>query len=145
VKETELRWLMRGTTISRVSISLPSDLLREFDQLTSEIHYDRSKAIQAAMRLFLTDQKDLRQRKGSLLGAVAVTYDHEVRGLEEKLTDIQHAFTTIVRGAMHIHLDERNCLQIIAVKGSAQRVRRLVQELMAQRGVKQIKPAMVRA
>lgn len=135
---------MRGATISRVSISLPSDLLQEFDQLISEIQYDRSKAIQAAMRLFLTEQKELRQRKGSLLGAIAVTYDHDVRGLEKRLTDIQHSFSRIVRGAMHIHLDQTKCLQIIAVKGSAQHVRHLVQELMAQRGVKQLRPAMVR-
>lgn len=135
---------MRGATISRVSISLPSDLLQEFDQLISEMPYDRSKAIQAAMRLFLTEHKDLRQRKGSLLGAIAVTYDHDVRGLEKRLTDIQHSFSTIVRGAMHIHLDQTKCLQIIAVKGSAQHVRHLVQELMAQRGVKQLRPAMVR-
>jgi len=138
------RPLMRGATISRVSISLPSDLLQEFDQLISEMQYDRSKAIQAAMRLFLTEQKDLRQRKGSLLGAIAVTYDHDVRGLEKRLTDIQHSFSTIVRGAMHIHLDQTKCLQIIAVKGSAKHVRHLVQELMAQRGVKQLRPAMVR-
>lgn len=135
---------MRGTTVARVSISLPSDLLREFDRFISEIHSDRSKAIQAAMRLFLSEQKDLRQRKGSLLGAIAVTYDHEAPGLEEKLTDIQHAFASTVRGAMHIHLDERNCLQVIAVKGSAQRVRGLVRELMSQKGVKQLKPAIVR-
>lgn len=94
--------------------------------------------------MFLTEQKELRQRKGSLLGAIAVTYDHDVRGLEKRLTDIQHSFSRIVRGAMHIHLDQTKCLQIIAVKGSAQHVRHLVQELMAQRGVKQLRPAMVR-
>jgi CopG family nickel-responsive transcriptional regulator len=44
---------------------------------------------------------------------------------------------------MHIHLDERNCLEIIAVKGPIQSIQKLAEMLMRERGVKQLKLAIV--
>ena len=53
------------------------------------------------------------------IGAIAMAYDHGVKGLEEELTDVQHHFEETICSSMHIHLDVDNCLEIIAVKGKA--------------------------
>lgn len=72
-----------------------------------------------------------------------MVYNHEVKGLEETLTDVQYRFETLISSAMHVHLDERNCLEIIAVRGEIKEIQALAQELMTKRGVKQLKQATV--
>ncbi|MCP8316894.1 MAG: nickel-responsive transcriptional regulator NikR [archaeon] len=129
--------------VSRISISLPPDLLDEFDKTIKQMSYDRSKAIQTSIRNFLTENKWMHEEKGIVMGALAMIYDHEVKGLEESLTDSQHLYSNIISSSMHIHLDERNCLEIIAVKGKVESIRDLTQDLMSKRGVKQIRLAIV--
>ena len=72
-----------------------------------------------------------------------LVYDYKVKGLNEELTEIQHQYGDLVHSSMHIHLDEENCLEIVAVKGEAQVIRDLVQELNTKKGVKQVKIAIV--
>jgi len=105
--------------------------------------FDRSKAVQTAMRNFLSEWKWTRENKGIMTGGIVTVYDHEVRGIEEALTDIQHHNQTIISSTMHIHLDDRNCLEMIAVRGEVKAVQNLAQELVRQRGVKQTKLALV--
>jgi CopG family nickel-responsive transcriptional regulator len=131
--------------VSRISVSLPPDLLDEFDSIVKQIGYDRSKAIQVSIRNFLTENSLMFGVKGVIAGALVMIYDHEVKGLEESLTDVQHIHSEIIGSSMHIHLDERNCLEIIAVKGEATSIRNLAQELMNKRGVKQVKLSIVKS
>jgi CopG family nickel-responsive transcriptional regulator len=123
----------------RISMSLPKSLLEEFDQLIEEAGYeDRSKAIRAAMHNFVTESKWTHQQSSEVAGVLAMVYDHQTKGLDDSLTDIQHHHENAIRSTMHIHLDKRNCLQIIAVKGEAEEIKKLSKKLTI-RGVKQIK------
>lgn len=130
--------------VSRISVSLPLELLRDFDEIIKSIGYvDRSKAIRAAMRSFISESKLMHEEQEVMAGALIIVYDHQVKGLEETLTDIQHYFEQTVRSTMHIHLDERNCLEIIAVKGQAKDIQDLAKELTTKTGVKQLKQAVI--
>jgi len=130
--------------VSRISVSLPLELLRDFDETIKSIGYgDRSKAIRVAMRGFISESKLVREAREVMAGALVVVYDHHVKGLEETLTDIQHHFEQTVRSTMHIHLDERNCLEIIAVKGQASDIQNLAKKLTAKTGIKQLKQSVV--
>jgi CopG family nickel-responsive transcriptional regulator len=132
---------MKG--VSRFSVSAPSDLVEEFNSTIEQMRFDRSKAVQNAMRNFLTEWRWTRETKGMMIGGIVVVYDHEVRGVEEALTDIQHHNQNIINSSMHIHLDDRYCLEMIAVRGEVRAAQHLAQELMRQRGVKQTKLALV--
>jgi len=79
------------------------------------------------------------EEKGVVVGTMTIIYDHGIKGLEERLTDIQHRHRSIIGSAMHIHLDERNCLLAVAVKGELRSVQEIAKELMARRGIKQLK------
>jgi len=133
--------MVRG--VARASFSIPPDLLAEFDTTIKQIGYDRSKAVQAAIRGFLTEHKWVHEQKGTLTGALVMIYDHEVKGLEETLTDIQHSYNRVVVSAVHTHIDERHCLEVITVRGYAKAIQSLAQEMMSKRGVKQLKVAVV--
>lgn len=130
--------------VSRISISVPSDLLKSFDDHIMRLGYgNRSKAIQDAMQSLITESKWMCEKMGRGVGAIAMVYNHVVKGLEKELTDVQHHYGEAICSSMHVHLDEENCLEIIAVRGKASDVRDLAQELKTRRGVKQLKLAIV--
>ncbi len=130
--------------IIRVGVTFPPDLLKDFDTLIGKMGYqNRSKAVQDAVRMFLSEKKWLHKEKGTQAGVIMLLYDHEVRGLEETLTHIQHHYANIICSTMHIHLSERECLEAVAVRGDASKVRKLSDELSAKRGVKILKTMVV--
>ena len=59
--------------------------------------------------------------------------------------EIQHDYHDIVASTTHVHLDHDNCLEILAVKGSASVVKQLSEKLAIVRGLKQIKWAILRS
>lgn len=130
--------------VARISITFPPDLLKEFDEVIRKMGYEnRSKAVQDAVRLFVSERKWLQEERGLQAGVLMLLYDHEVRGLEDALTDVQHSYAHIISSAMHIHLTERDCLEAIAVKGDASEIRKLSDELSSKRGVKILKTMIV--
>jgi len=132
------------TKIIRVGVTFPPDLLRDFDEIIGKIGYDsRSKAVQDAVRMFVSEKKWLQEEKGIHAGVLMMVYDHEVRELESALTHIQHHHTHVISSTMHIHLSERDCLEAIAVKGDVDEIRKLSDKLIAKRGVKILKTMLV--
>lgn len=101
--------------------------------------YNRSTAIETAMRDFLAEYKWSAAEEGVVAGAVTMIYDHHVRGLGESLTHIQHDYLDVVTSTTHVHLDHDNCLEILAVKGDIKMIKELTQSLRVTRGVKQLK------
>jgi CopG family nickel-responsive transcriptional regulator len=130
---------MTKERVMRFGVSVPHDLLREFDVRIAQMGYDRSKAIQVAMRNFLTEYALKNEEKGTIVGTMTIIYDHGIKGLEERLTDIQHHYRGIIGSAMHIHLDDRNCLLTVAVNGELRSIQDIAKELMVRRGIKQLK------
>jgi CopG family nickel-responsive transcriptional regulator len=125
------------TGIVRVGVTFPPELLKDFDDVTGEMGYgNRSKAVQDAVRLFVSEKRWLRDERGNRAGVLMILYDHEARGLENELTRIQHHYAHVICSTMHIHLSERECLEAIAVKGNGVEIRRLSDELAARKGVK---------
>ena len=131
--------------IVRVGITFPPELLKEFDEITEKMGYkSRSKAIQDSVRLFVSEKKWLKEdEKANQTGILLMVYDHEIRGLDSELTETQHHHSDLISSTMHIHLGERDCLEAIAVRGSASEIRHLSNELITKRGVKILRAMIV--
>jgi metal-responsive CopG/Arc/MetJ family transcriptional regulator len=43
-------------------------------------------------------------------------HDHDTRQLVCDLTEAQHQHTNLISSTTHIHLGERDCLEVLAVK-----------------------------
>ena len=130
--------------VTRFSVSLPQALVGEIDKAWRSMGYEsRSKAIHDAVRSFITEFEWMREEAGQITGAVLVLHYRDKPGLLDEITDIQHRFKNVILSTLHIHLEENKCLEIIAVKGSAQEVRSLTQGLMTKKGVKQVKVAVI--
>jgi CopG family nickel-responsive transcriptional regulator len=126
--------------VTRISLTLPEKLLNEFDRsLEAQRYVSRSEAIRDALRDFLTSYKWRKGLRGEQTGAILIVYEHDVHGLTEKIIDIEHRNSDIVNAVQHLHLDAKNCLEVLIVKGSAGKIRRLIDHLGSLRGVKQTK------
>ncbi len=131
--------------ITRAGVTFPPELLKDFDEIIGKMGYEsRSKAIQDAVRVFVSERKWLKEDENApQTGVLVMVYDHDIHGLESNLTETQHHHSDLVTSTMHIHISERDCLEAIAVKGKAGEIRHLSDELATQRGVKILKSVIV--
>jgi CopG family nickel-responsive transcriptional regulator len=137
-------WASTMAKIIRVGVTFPPELLKDLDEIIAKMGYEsRSKAIQDAVSLFVSEKKWLREEETNQTGVLLMVYDHEVKGLESELTEAQHDHAQVVSSTMHIHIGERDCLEAIAVKGKASEIRKLGNELTTKKGVKILKTMIV--
>ncbi len=119
----------------RFGMSLDSELLERFDKLMEKKGYkNRSEALRDLMRDILVREEW--ESNEEIVGTITLVYDHHVRELSDRLTDIQHDHAESVLSTMHIHLDHENCLEVIVVRGSASEVQKFADNLISARGVK---------
>ena len=52
------------------------------------------------------------------------------------MTEVQHDHGDLIISTLHVHLDHDNCLEVLVVRGEAERVRSLANQLIATKGVK---------
>ena len=124
-----------GKTI-RFGVSLDSDLLEKFDALCDERSYQtRSEAIRDLIRNMLV-QKEWEDLDGENAGTLTMVYDHHQSDLAQKLTELQHDYLDIIVTSQHVHLDHHNCMEILVLRGTGERLRDLGAKLTATKGVK---------
>lgn len=132
------------TKIIRVGVTFPPDLLKDLDEVIGKMGYEsRSKAIHDAVRLFVSERKSLQEDESTQRGVLLMVYDHEVKGLESELTEVQHFYSSLISSTMHVHISKRDCLEAIAVRGKASAIRKLSSQLVTKRGVKILKTMIV--
>ncbi len=126
--------------ITRISITLPTTLYSDLNEALKNMGYpNRSKAIQDAITALLAEYRWLKEREGKKTGVIVTVYDHDKPGVNKTINDIQHHYREQIVSSTHVHLDEHNCLETITVKGEAQRLRKLIEELKTKKGVKEAK------
>jgi CopG family nickel-responsive transcriptional regulator len=130
--------------ITRFGITFPPELLKDFDTIIAKMGYEsRSKAIQDAVRLFVAERKWLQQDDTNPhTGIILMIYEHHTPGLGENLTESQHHHKNIITSSMHIHINQKDCLEVIAIKGKVSEVKELNDQLATRRGVKLVKTIM---
>lgn len=109
--------------------------MNSFDALIKGRGYqNRSEAIRDAIRGQLIRQEW--EEGDEVTGVITILYDHHRPGVSEALNDLQHHALAQVIASTHIHLDEANCLECIAVKGEARAIETLADRLGSLKGVK---------
>ena len=122
--------------LSRIGVAIDSDLLEKFDGLIARRGYtNRSEAFRDLIRDELVE-KAWESPESRVVGTVTIVYDHHVRLLNEKLTDLQHEFFHHILSTLHVHLDHDNCLEVLVVRGRAAEVRKIADSLISTKGVK---------
>lgn len=126
--------------VTRFSVSLPPSLVKAFDDSWKSMGYEsRSKAAHDAFRNFISDYKWTRTEAGKIAGTITLVYYLNKPGLLNQIVEAQHKFENVVTCSTHLHLTTDKCMEIIAVKGEANDIRKLSQELTTKKGVKELK------
>ncbi len=121
--------------LSRIGVSLDSELLRRFDAFIANKGYvNRSEAFRDLIRDRLVSAAVV-AHNALVVGTVTLIYDHHTRLLPEKLTDLQHDFHDVVISTLHAHLDRNNCVEVILLRGKSKEVQSLAERLISIKGV----------
>lgn len=136
--------MLSTTGVTRFSVSLPPSLVKEFDDSWKNARYEsRSKAAHDAFRAFITEKNWVCEENKDVSGAITLLYYLDKPGLLNFVEETQHRFDDVVLSSMHLHLAKNKCMELIAFRGKAKDVKRLTEELMTKRGVKQLKLTVV--
>jgi CopG family nickel-responsive transcriptional regulator len=122
--------------LSRIGVAIESALLAKFDQLIAKRGYtNRSEAFRDLIREELVE-RTWESPESHAVGTITLIYDHHVRLLNEKLTDVQHDFHRSILSTLHVHLDHDYCLEVLVVRGKVSELRKVADTLISMKGIK---------
>ena len=121
--------------VSRISMSLPEELLSQVDAMVAERGFlSRSQAINDILHQFLVEHK--RERgEDVMVGIVTLVYDNSVPGLQKQLANLQARHIAEVISSLHVHLVHNQTMEVILVQGPARLLQRLADAMISRRGV----------
>ena len=123
------------SSLIRTGISLEQELLDRFDLNIQRKGYgSRPEAIRDLVRDHLVEEDVASNRR--IVATLTLVYDHHRPKLSEQLIRAQHSYKGKVLATTHVHLDHRNCLEVIILKGRGVEVSRFADQLLSLRGVK---------
>jgi CopG family nickel-responsive transcriptional regulator len=119
--------------LSRFGVAMDRKLLERFDDLVRERGSTRSAVLSdlarsEVVRSLLIDAVDA-------VGTLTLIYDHHVRDVAERLTEMQHALGQQVHSTMHVHLDHDRCLEVIVLRGRSDTLGEISERMIATPGV----------
>jgi CopG family nickel-responsive transcriptional regulator len=121
----------------RVTITLDDELMAELDRMIVEHGYqNRSEAIRDFARAGMQQAAQDTGKNGDCVAALVYVYDHAARDLSNRLVNNFHDHHDLSLATLHVHLDNDNCMEITALKGSAADVKHLAEHVIAERGVR---------
>ncbi len=108
-----MRAVTRGTRpVSRISISLPEDLLSDLDRMVEVRGFEsRSQAVNDMLHQFLLEHKCDRG-DDVMVGIVALFYKNSVPGLQKQLADLQFQYIDEVISSLHVHLMHNQTMEV---------------------------------
>ena len=121
-------------SVSRFSISMERPLLEKLDKITLDHKFpNRSRTIRFLVNRF--SAKSAGKQNQIVAGAIILVYNHHQRELQTQSTHLQHDYHKLILSVQHVHLDSENCLETLAVKGKANELEALSNQLISLKGI----------
>ena len=123
-----------------ISITLPSDLLKKFDDFTKmRGYYSRSEAFRDAVRNLIAESEISKLETGDVAATIMITCDYARRDVDLRITEVRHEFDDVIVENVHRHIDDKYCLEIFIAQGKNERILDLVGRVRGMRGIQQVK------
>lgn len=121
--------------VSRISISLQEKILHELDKMVEECGFEsRSQAISEMINRQVAEHKT-QLDESVMVGTINLVYDYSVRGLQKKLTDLQHKYIDEVISSLNVNLVDAQTLGVILVQGPAKKLKMIADKMASCKGV----------
>ncbi|MCX6667964.1 MAG: nickel-responsive transcriptional regulator NikR [Euryarchaeota archaeon] len=122
--------------ITRFGVSIEPDLLKKFDKIIKNKGYtNRSEAIRDQIRKNIVSEESS-EPDAEGLGTLTMIYDHHAGPLTNRLLELQHDHHHEILTTTHIHVDHRNCLEVLVLKGKIGEITKLADSIKALKGIK---------
>jgi CopG family nickel-responsive transcriptional regulator len=139
--DVEFNNLVRDMTV--ISVSVPEKLLEHVENSIKEQGFsNRSEIIRQALRAFIRESKSLRELEGQIAASITIIYERGAR--KGQISEIQHSFGNIISTFLHAHIEEDYCIEVIVVKGEAEKIRKLVEAFRTNEQINQIKVSILK-
>lgn len=123
--------------MQRITISLDETLGQALDGMSRERGYgSRSEAVRDLVRDGLERWRTEQPEGSHCVANLSYVVDRRVRGLPQRIADMQHADHDLVASAMTVRLDHFHSLETVVLKGTTQAVRDFADRIRAERGVR---------
>lgn len=123
-----------------VSVTLPSDLLKKFDQfMKTRGYYSRSEAFRDALRSLIAETEIAKTETGNVAATIMITCEYARRDVDLRMSELRHEFDDIVVENVHRHINKQYCLEVFIAEGDYQRVLELIGRVRGMRGIIEVK------
>ncbi|NEW81616.1 MAG: nickel-responsive transcriptional regulator NikR [Mariniphaga sp.] len=120
--------------VTRFSVSLEEELLQALDNFVHENKYpNRSQALRALIEKNLVEKKW--QCNNIVAGAIVLVHGNIKKDIGLKLIELQSQYADIILSSQRHYLEGDSCIEIVAVKGAAQRLTELSDLLIGIKGI----------
>jgi CopG family nickel-responsive transcriptional regulator len=119
----------------RFGVAMEPALLEGLDKLAEARGCNRSEVLRDLARAEMS--RASASERVPAFATVTLVYNHHIRELSARLTDLQHDLGDQVRSTMHVHLDHDHCLEVIVMRGRADELKRVAERMIGTRGVLQ--------
>ena len=124
-----------ASLVSRITMSLPQELLKALDDMVTQRGFDsRSQAIADMIHQQVTAHK---QKVGNdvMVGTITLLYDRSILNLQRQIADLQYQNLSEVISSLHVSLADNQMMEVVLVQGRACQLEKIANQLITLRGV----------
>ncbi len=123
--------------LMRIGISLPGELLDQFDKILLKRGYSsRSEGIRDAIRTYNQHYGWMQQIRGKRAATISIVYDCSKKGISSTLAKIQHENMDLINSSVRFHIDPDSCFEVIVLNGEGEKIVELAENILSLKGVK---------
>lgn len=131
-------------TVSRFGVSLDEELLEALDKYVEDNAFaNRSRAIRHLIEKNLVEEKW--KCDNIVAGAVIIVFNHQKKEILKKSTAIQYQHKEFILSTQGFYLNDKNYMEIIAVKGPSRKLTEISDLLISLKGIQHGKLVMSKA
>lgn len=128
--------MKKAQGVKRICIALPEALAEELDQATASSSFpNRSNAVAEMLRDALISRREKLNQREVMAGSITIFYDESRNQIQQRLADIQRTYLKEVVSSLNVMLESNYRMEVFIVQGPVYRLREMVQELVACKGV----------
>ncbi len=123
--------------LMRIGISLPGELLDNFDKIIMDRGYSsRSEGIRDAIRTYNQHYEWMQEIQGKRAATISIVYDCSKKGVSNALAKIQHGYTELINSTVRFHINADSCFEVIIMEGEGKKIVELTEKILSLKGVK---------
>lgn len=131
-------------SVTRFGVSLEEGLLKALDEYVNDNRFsNRSQAIRHLIEINIAEEKW--KCDNIVAGAVTLVYPYHKKEIKAKISDFHHDYQNEILSIQSFHINDTNCLEIVAVKGPSHKLTELSEKLISIKGIQHGKLMMSKA